>query len=133
MTTTTTEPRKRTAAAIVPVIVDLICVVAFAAGGKSAHEASSTWWVLFKIAWPYALACLVIHDILWRLRLRPARVFPGGTMVLVFTYVVGMLLRAVTGRGIALGFLIVAAAFLIITMIGWRLLWSWWRTRRSAT
>ena len=38
---------------------DLVCVVAFAAGGKSAHDESSTWWVIARIAWPFALACLV--------------------------------------------------------------------------
>jgi len=36
------------------------------------------------------------------------------------TYVLGMALRAASGRGLAVGFLIVAAIFLAATMLGWR-------------
>ncbi len=43
-------------------------------------------------------------------------------MVLATTYAVGMVLRAATGRGTAVAFLIVAAGFLALTMLGWRLL-----------
>ena len=40
--------------------------------------------------------------------------------VLAITYVLGMLLRALSGRGMAPGFLVVAVLFLAITMLGWR-------------
>ena len=41
-------------------------------------------------------------------------------MVLAVTYLLGMTLRAISGRGLALGFLVVAVLFLTSTMLGWR-------------
>ena len=48
------------------------------------------------------------------------RLRPEGIVVLAVTYVLGMVLRVVSGRGIAVGFLVVAAVFLALTMLGWR-------------
>jgi hypothetical protein len=116
--------------ALWPLVADLICVVAFAAGGKSAHDDASTWWVIARIAWPYALACLLGYAILWRRGWDPLRWRPSGFTVLATTYVLGMVLRLISGRGIALGFLIVAVVFLSLTMLGWRGLNALWQTRR---
>jgi len=132
VSSTATSPRVRRAADIWAVVADLVCLLGFAAGGRSAHEAHSSWLILFVIVWPYALACLVVHDVLWRRGVSSRRVWPGGVAVLVVTYVVGMLLRWATGRGIALGFLIVAICFLTLTMIGWRVLLLLWRRRRAS-
>ena len=41
-------------------------------------------------------------------------------MVLAVTYVLGMALRAASGRGLAPAFLVVAGAVLALTMLGWR-------------
>jgi hypothetical protein len=41
-------------------------------------------------------------------------------VILAVTYVLGMILRAISGRGLAVEFLVVAAAFLALTMLGWR-------------
>ena len=114
-----------------PLLTDLVCVVAFAAGGKDAHDESATWWVIGRIAWPYALACLVAHVVVWRRGWDPLRLRPAGVTVLATTYVLGMVLRVVSGRGIAVGFLVVAAIFLTATMLGWRLLSAAWRRRRT--
>lgn len=122
--------RMRSRAAWWALAADLICVVAFAAGGKSAHDDSSTWWVIARIAWPYALACLLAHLLLHRRGQDPLRWRPGGFVVLASTYVLGMVLRLVSGRGIAIGFLIVAIVFLSLTMLGWRAINAAWQTRR---
>ena len=67
-----------------------------------------------------ALAALLAHLLLaWRDR-STLRVWPEGATVLAVTYVLGMILRALFGRGMALGFLIVAFLFLTVTMLGWR-------------
>jgi hypothetical protein len=113
-----------------PLLADLVCVVAFAAGGKSAHDESSTWWVIARIAWPFALACLLGWAYLLRRRWDPRRWRPAGFAVLASTYVLGMVLRLISGRGIAIGFLIVAAVFLSLTMLGWRFVAAAWATRR---
>jgi FtsH-binding integral membrane protein len=103
-----------------PLALDLVCVVAFAAGGKSAHDESSTWWVIARIAWPYLVACLLGWLVVVRRGWDPLRWRPAGIAVLASTYVLGMVLRLLSGRGIAVGFLIVAICFLALTMLGWR-------------
>lgn len=100
---------------------DLVCVVAFAAGGKSAHDDSSTWWVILKIVWPFALACLIGWVLVLSRGWDPRRWRPAGIAVLAATYVLGMVVRAISGRGVAIGFLVVAIVFLTLTMLGWRL------------
>jgi hypothetical protein len=97
-----------------------VCVLALAAGGKSSHDAGDSDWVMVAIMWPFALACGLAHAWLSS-RGRPTRrVWPEGAMVLAVTYALGMLLRAISGRGLASGFLVVAGGFLAVTMLGWR-------------
>ena len=112
-------PRLRTRR-LLALLADLASVLAFASAGKSSHEAGDPSWVVLAIAWPYALAAVVAHaGLLWRGRL-PARVWPEGVVVLAVTYLLGMSLRVASGRGMAVGFLVVAAIFLTITLLGWR-------------
>jgi Protein of unknown function (DUF3054) len=103
-----------------PLVADLACVLALALGGKSSHEASDSDWVVLVIVWPFALAVGLAHVVLAR-RGRPAApLWPEGVLVLAVTYGLGMLLRGLSGRGLAPGFLVVAAVFLAVTMLGWR-------------
>lgn len=106
---------------LLPLLADLVCVLAFASAGKSSHEAGDSDWVVLAIVWPFAVAALVAHLGLASRRRATARPWPAGVVVLGTTYVVGMLLRVAEGRGIALGFLVVALVFLTLTMLGWRL------------
>lgn len=103
-----------------PLLADLVCVLALALGGKGTHEAGESDWVVLVIAWPFAVAAVLAQA--WLLsRGRPtARIWPEGVTVLAATYAIGMLLRAISGRGLAPGFLVVAALFLAATMLGWR-------------
>ena len=94
-------------------------MLALAAGGKSAHEAGESW-VLLVIVWPFALSAGLAHVVLTLSGRRTVRVWPEGVIVLAVTYALGMSLRALAGRGIAPGFLVVAALFLTLTMLGWR-------------
>jgi hypothetical protein len=104
-----------------PLLADLVCVLAFAFGGKSSHEAHDSDWIVLVIVWPYAVAAALAHAGLLARGRRTANLWPGGGVILAVTYVLGMMLRAISGRGIAVGFLIVAIIFLAITMLGWRL------------
>ncbi|GAA4381783.1 DUF3054 domain-containing protein [Nocardioides caricicola] len=104
-----------------PLLADLLCVLALALGGMRSHEPGESGWVLLAIAWPFAVAAVLAHLLLaWRGR-PVRRVWPEGAVVLTVTYALGMLLRALAGRGLAPGFLVVAALFLAATMLGWRL------------
>jgi hypothetical protein len=105
---------------LLALVGDLVCVLLFALGGHSAHEASSSQVVTLRIAWPYLLACLVGWGVVrWR-SWAPARVWPAGVTIWLTTYVLGMVLRAISGRGLAPGFLVVSLIFLALTMLGWR-------------
>jgi hypothetical protein len=107
---------------LLPVLADLVCVLVFAIAGKGSHEASDSNWVVLAIVWPYVLSVVMAHAGLL-LRGRPTRrTWPEGVVILAVTYVLGMVVRVVSGRGIAGGFLIVAFVFLTITLLGWRLI-----------
>lgn len=60
--------------------------------------------------------------------------WPTGVVVWVSTLVIGMILRVVSGQGIAVSFVIVAAIVLAVFLVGWRavaLLVTTLRRRRS--
>jgi hypothetical protein len=114
-------------------VLDLVCVLALAVGGKSSHDAGESEWVVLAIVWPFALATAVAHGALIS-RDRPTHLlWPDGAMILAVTYALGMLLRALSGRGLAPGFLVVAAIFLTLTMLGWRVVMQIVARRRSAS
>ena len=66
------------------------------------------------------MAAVLANAVLTWLGRPTRRVWPEGVVVLAVTYVLGMVLRAVSGRGLAPGFLVVAGVFLAVTMLGWR-------------
>ena len=103
-----------------PLAADFACVIALAVGGRNSHDAGDSGWVVLAIAWPFALAAGLAHALLASQGRRTRSVWPEGAIVVVATYGLGMLLRVLSGRGIAPGFLVVAAVFLAVTMLGWR-------------
>ncbi len=118
---------------MLPLLADLACTVAFAFGGKTSHEAGESDWVVLAIVWPFALAVAAAHAGLFAKGRRAERVWPEGVTVVAATYVVGIALRAISGRTIALGFLVVALVFLTVTMLGWRALVRSRSRRHEAT
>ena len=116
-----------------PVVADLVCVLALAIGGKNSHEAGDSDWVVLVIVWPFSLAAAAVHVWLVAQGRQTSRVWPEGVLVLAVTYVLGMVLRAISGRGMAPGFLVVAALFLTLTMLGWRVVALLLTRRRART
>jgi hypothetical protein len=114
-----------------PVAADLLCVLALAFGGRNTHEAGESAWVVLVIAWPFALAAVLAHLVLASRERAAHRIWPEGAAVLVVTYGLGMLVRALSGRGLAPGFLVVAAIFLTATMLGWRVVTMLVERRRA--
>ena len=107
--------------AVWPFLADLACVLALAIGGKNTHEADAAYWQVLVIAWPFVLATTLAHGYLATHERPAGRLWPEGVSVLVVTYALGMLLRAISGRGMDPAVLVVAGAFLTATMLGWRL------------
>jgi hypothetical protein len=109
--------------------LDAVLVVAFAATGRATHD-GDVWSGLAVTAWPF-LAALVVGWLItraWRAPSAPVRV---GIGVWLITVVGGMLLRALSGQGTAIAFVIVATATLFAALVGWRFVAA--LVRRSRT
>lgn len=110
-------------------LLDAVLVVAFAATGRASHD-SEVLAGLWTTSWPFLTALLVGWVVVraWR---SPVRIVPTGLVVWGATVVGGMLLRAVSGQGTALPFVIVATLTLLALLVGWRLIARGIRSLRS--
>lgn len=99
--------------------LDLVLVVVFAIIGRASHGEALTPLGILTTAWPFlvagaagsVLACLVLR-LGW---------LKEGAMVWATTAIVGLLLRGISGGGMAVAFMIVATTTLAVLLIGWRL------------
>jgi Protein of unknown function (DUF3054) len=108
--------------------LDALLVTSFAAIGRASHDEDALAG-LWQTAWPF-LAALILGWILtfaWRAPAAPIRT---GLGVWAVTLIGGMLLRAASGQGTALAFVVVAAIVLLVFLVGWRLIAAWIRRRR---
>jgi peptidoglycan/LPS O-acetylase OafA/YrhL len=108
--------RMRTAAAV---FLDLCCVMAFVLIGRAGHSEGETIAGIATTAWPFLSGLLIGWAVTrgWR---RPTALARTGLGVWLVTVAAGMALRAVSGQGVAVAFVLVALAFLGLFMLGWR-------------
>jgi len=106
------------------VAIDAVCVVVFCAIGRRSHEEGITLAGLAKTAWPFLTGAAVgwLLSCKWQGLGRPAAVNPTGLAVWLSTVVVGMVLRKLSGQGVAFSFVIVAATVTAVLLLGWRAL-----------
>lgn len=110
-------------------VADAVAVLAFAGVGRRQHDEAGALLGVLYTAWPFlagaAITWLVAR--LWRhpLTLR------SGALVGAGAWAIGMALRALSGRGIAPSFMLVAAIALAVLLLGWRAVVSF--TRRGAS
>lgn len=100
--------------------LDVACVLVFAGIGRASHHESALAIGGFaRTAWPFltGLAAGWVAIRAWR---RPLAVRPSGLAVWLATVAGGMSLRAVSGQGVAVSFVIVASIFLALFLLGWR-------------
>ena len=132
----TSAPQGRPVAGLAPryaalcLLGDIVCILLFSLGGHQSHEASTSQLVTLRIAWPFVVGCLVGWAVLTVRSWTAYAIRPAGLTVLAATYVLGLLLRVASGRGISGGFPIVTLVFLLLTMLGWRLVARLLRSRR---
>ncbi len=103
-------------------LLDAVLVVAFAAVGRATHDGDvlgPSGLGLATTAWPFLVA-LVVGWLVARAWRRPAAPVRAGLPVWAVTLVGGMLLRAVSGQGVAVAFVVVAALTLLLLLVGWR-------------
>lgn len=107
---------RRTTAAI-----DLGVVLVFVGIGRSVHAHGLSVSGMASTAWPFVsgLAAGWLGVVLRRL---DGTAVLGGLVVWISTVAIGMILRVISGQGIALAFVFVAFAFLGAAMLGWRVI-----------
>lgn len=104
-----------------PLVIDVLLVVLFAVVGRASHGETLSAGGVAVTSWPF-LAGLVVGWLVvlaWRAPLAPVRT---GLGVWALTVVGGMLLRAASGQGVVVAFVIVASTVLLVFLVGWRLI-----------
>ena len=101
-------------------LADLVCVLLFVAIGRSSHAEGDTLGGILSTGWPFWLGVAGGYVGVLAFRLAPASL-SGACMVLMKTLIVGMILRNVVQQeGTPPAFVLVAAVFLGVTFVGWR-------------
>jgi hypothetical protein len=98
--------------------VDVLAVLLFAAIGRRSHAEGLALGGLASTAWPFLVGTATGWAVAraWR---RPASASTG-MVVWTGTLVLGMLLRRLTGDGLAWPFVVVATVVLGALLLGWR-------------
>jgi hypothetical protein len=102
--------------------VDVVAILLFAALGRRNHDEGATITGVLVVAWPF-LAGWTIAWFATRLDRRP-RASGAALRALAVAIPVALLLRVVSGRGIAPAFIVVAVVFLGLVLVGRRALVS---------
>ncbi len=102
--------------------IDVLAVLVFCAVGRRSHAEGVTVAGVIGTAWPFLTGTLT-GWLLSRAWLRPTALSPTGLTVWIATVAVGMALRALTGQGVAVSFVVVASTVTALLLLGWRLAW----------
>src|SRR4051812_50225928 len=85
-------------------VADVVCVLIFTAVGRASHAEGISLPGLAQTAWPFLVGCLAGSAVAAR-RHRP-RSLGSGLLVWSGTVLLGLLLRAATGGGVAVSFVL---------------------------
>ena len=122
------RPSRTPAGFAATVGIDLLAVIVFVLIGRASHGEGILG--LLVTLWPFVVGLLVGHVLALVLGQRETRsVRWAGVVVWVSTVVVGMVLRAVSGQGVQLSFVIVTVLVLAALLLGWRFV-AWLIARR---
>lgn len=102
--------------------LDAGLVVVFAATGRASHDESTGLAGVAATVWPFLAGMSLGWVVVAVRRRRPATSVRDGVWVWLATVVGGMALRAASGAGVALSFVLVALAVTGVLLLGWRLL-----------
>lgn len=112
-------------------LFDVVLLAIFATLGRNSHTLGLTLGGIAETAWPFVVGLSVswVLALAWRAPLAPIRT---GLPLWVGTVVIGMLLRALTGAGTALPFVLIATGTIGLMLVGWRSLTELIRRGRSS-
>jgi hypothetical protein len=128
MNDTPAQPSSRTDQ--IAAVIDVVAILVFVTlGRKSHHEDGSFFAGTLRVAAPFLIA-LAAGWVVARAWTAPTS-FGTGIQIWLVTIVGGMLLRHfVFSKSTATAFIIVAATFTLVFLVGWRMLWEWRTARR---
>ncbi|UIJ33999.1 DUF3054 domain-containing protein [Allobranchiibius sp. GilTou73] len=133
MTTTQTPPRAEQAdtrrTTVVAAVLDVVLIVAFAAIGRASHSESHPVLESAVVAWPFLVGAAVGWGFAVGVRRWVVTSIRAGVPIWLGSVAIGMVLRALTGRGVAVSFMIVAAIVLAVFLLGWRGIVAGWQRR----
>lgn len=98
---------------------DCAWLVVFVVIGRSSHTEGETASGVLRTLWPF-LVGLALGWAVARAWRSPAAVIPTGLVVWPVCVAAAMVLRAVSGQGVAGAFIGVALAFVGLGLLGWR-------------
>jgi len=99
--------------------IDAALVLIFVLIGRNSHDEGFSVAGTLQTWWPFLAGLAVgwLVTLPWR---RPLGIVLPGIVIWVATVAIGMALRVVSGQGIQLSFVIVAAVVLGVFLLGWR-------------
>ena len=111
--------RLRAASVAWAAVLDLVLVLVFVLIGRRSHAEGLTLLGTLETAWPFVTG-LAIGWLAMRAWRHPLRVVWTGVGIWLVAVIAGMLLRALSGQGVQLAFVIVATVVLGVFLLGWR-------------
>ncbi|MFV0462903.1 MAG: DUF3054 domain-containing protein [Nostocoides sp.] len=108
--------------------VDAVLIIVFAAIGRASHGEQLDLHGIVLTAYPFIVGALLGWLVL-RARGEDLR---GGMGIWAFTLVGGLVIRGLTGQGVAVSFGIVAGAVLAVFLLGWRAIADRWAAARRS-
>lgn len=103
--------------------LDLACVVLFVVIGRASHAGNPSSHSFVEVLLPYLVGLTVGWVALLRMGAARAMSLAAGVLIASTTWGVGALVRRLGFQeGVAFTFLLVSAALLIVSLVGWRAL-----------
>ena len=110
--------------------IDVLLVLLFAFQGRSAHESKNSIIGILDTAWPFlvglAVGWLITRQ--WKMTTGGLpvtfQIWPASIMLVLVTWAIGLLMRSLSGDTNAGAFPLVALGFLLLMMVGWRIVWG---------
>ncbi|WP_141808198.1 DUF3054 domain-containing protein [Nocardia bhagyanarayanae] len=109
---------------LAPVAADAVLVILFCVIGRRSHDEAVIAGLL-KTLWPFAIGLAIGWVLALAVAGRAGRfdgtvLWPTGILVWLSTLIGGMVLRAISGQGTAVSFVLVAGTVLAFFLLGWR-------------
>ena len=116
--------------AAIAIAIDLVLVLVFVLIGRGSHDEGFSLLGSLNTAWPF-VSGLAVGWLVARAWRNPLSMRRAALPVWASTVIIGVALRALSGQGVAVSFVIVTLIVLAVFLFGWRALASLALKRRE--